>query len=73
MRRDTKEFLAMVVAPVAVLGGLCGLLIWYWPAYSVVTDHKTGCQYIRTEHGITPRVAADGKAHFGCVGSLHAP
>lgn len=33
-------------------------------------DRVTGCEYIttRNEHGLSPRIAADGKTHMGCKG-----
>jgi hypothetical protein len=34
-------------------------------------DRVTGCEYLgsRDDHGITPRIAADGKTHMGCKGA----
>lgn len=31
-------------------------------------DRATGCEYLSTrpEHGLAPRIAADGKTHMGC-------
>lgn len=39
---------------------------------NVETDDATGCQYLgkrNSSAGITPRIAADGKAHMGCKGT----
>lgn len=34
----------------------------------VRTDHLTGCQYLVADRGgLTPRMAADGKKHIGCL------
>lgn len=40
---------------------------------NLFTDHGTGCQYLGYGSGangkaLTPRIAADGKAHMGCKG-----
>jgi hypothetical protein len=34
----------------------------------LLVDHQTGCEYLSApgSSGITPRIAADGKAHMGC-------
>jgi hypothetical protein len=41
-------------------GGRSGLI--------VKTDAATGCQYLNNG-GITPRIAEDGKTHYGCRGA----
>lgn len=62
----TKRLVTYLVQFAVVFALMCW---WYstipaksWGQHNVITDPATGCQYIKTDQGLAPRLDKDGRA-----------